>query len=239
MATQHSLNQVLTQGRQLQCILVKSWIICETGSDVLNGQISVGMFLSWRMRWEMVWAVYCQCHLDALWSVNWRTAMLLFLSIVSISSPESLRAGKKYRHRTAHAQRLPHEQLRACPHEHLLGGAHHHHARGLHSQDSRSLEHVVGRSSVGMVEWRVSRVVGELVVSSQGRWGSSMFKPEKAVSLIGCGGQCVERVSPSPTSLRHDLQPPAIAATPTPSTPQNNSQSCLTTTTEMTTARSS
>jgi hypothetical protein len=29
--------------------------------DVLNGQISVGMFLSWRMRWETVWAGFCQC----------------------------------------------------------------------------------------------------------------------------------------------------------------------------------
>jgi hypothetical protein len=25
--------------------------------DVLRGQISVGMFLSWRRRWETVWAV--------------------------------------------------------------------------------------------------------------------------------------------------------------------------------------
>jgi hypothetical protein len=30
------------------------------GSDVLRGQISVGMFLSWRMRWETVWAGFYQ-----------------------------------------------------------------------------------------------------------------------------------------------------------------------------------
>jgi hypothetical protein len=29
----------------------------QQGADVLKGQISVGMFLSWRMRWETVWAV--------------------------------------------------------------------------------------------------------------------------------------------------------------------------------------
>jgi hypothetical protein len=28
--------------------------------NVLNGQISVGMFLSWRIRWETVWAEFCQ-----------------------------------------------------------------------------------------------------------------------------------------------------------------------------------
>jgi hypothetical protein len=48
-----------------------------------------------------------------------------------------------YRDRAAHAQRLPHEQLRAGPHEHLLGGAHHHHARRLHGQNPGSFEHGV------------------------------------------------------------------------------------------------
>jgi hypothetical protein len=142
---------------------------------------------------------------------------------------------KTYGDWAAHAQRLPHEQLRAGPHEHLLGGAHHHHARRLHGQDPGGFEHGGCLSWVGRVEWRVSSV-GELVVSSQERWGSSLWQgrygPEKAESLIGCGGQCAERVRPSlasPTSLRHDLLPPAIAATPAPNTIHAEPQSCPTT----------
>jgi hypothetical protein len=123
--------------------------------DLLNGQISVGMFLSWRRRWETVWAAWCQClssspltlHLAyprGPPSVNW-----------SAFDPTSSFLRHAYRHRTAQAQRLPHKQLRARPHEHVLRGAHHHHARGLHRQNPRSLEHLAYLISC-FVEWRGS-----------------------------------------------------------------------------------
>lgn len=47
----------LTRGRRLR-ESVSGYIHQGMWRDILNGQISVGMFLSWRMRWETVWAVY-------------------------------------------------------------------------------------------------------------------------------------------------------------------------------------
>jgi len=111
-----------------------------------------------------------------------------FYQLVS-TGPRVPSLPRAYRCRSAQAQRLPHNELRARPHsqlrarlhQHLLGGAHHHHARGLHTQRPRSLEHVVYRLAC-IVEWRVSGG-GELRVSSQRRWGSSrahgMFRPGK------------------------------------------------------------
>jgi hypothetical protein len=54
--------------------------ILHSGRDVLKGQISVGMFLSWRRRWEAVWAV--ASSIRVLWcpcSANWLTALLVLL----------------------------------------------------------------------------------------------------------------------------------------------------------------
>lgn len=39
-----------------------NWYHTTCVGNVLNGQISVGMFLSWRMRWDTVWAVYGHCE---------------------------------------------------------------------------------------------------------------------------------------------------------------------------------
>jgi hypothetical protein len=147
-----------------------------------------------------------------------------------------LRLRGTYGHRAADAQRLPHEQLRAGPHEHLLGGAHHHHARGLHSQDSGGFEHGGGFPAKGGGVERLSGVVNwAFRHRNVGEAGARPLPggPEKAESLIGCGGQCAERGQTirlrSPTSLRHDCLPPAIAPTPTPNTPQTHPQTCPTT----------
>jgi hypothetical protein len=143
-----------------------------------------------------------------------------------------LRLRGTYGHRAADAQRLPHEQLRAGPHEHLLGGAHHHHARGLHSQDSGGFEHGGGFPAKGGGVERLSGVVNwAFRHRNVGEAGARPLPggPEKAESLIGCGGQCAERGQTirlrSPTSLRHDCLPPAIAAHPehTPDAPANMS----------------
>jgi hypothetical protein len=51
-----------------------------------------------------------------------------------------------------------------------------------------------------------------MVVSSQGRWGRCRCsRPEKAASLIGCGGQCAERAAAAHRQpyFRHNLNPPA------------------------------
>jgi hypothetical protein len=72
----------LTRGRQLQDLVSEFVDVNWPGNNVLKGQISVGMFLSWRMRWDTVWAVLYQYVLHyMLRSANWLTAVLLLLSI--------------------------------------------------------------------------------------------------------------------------------------------------------------
>lgn len=48
--------------------------------SILKGQISVGMFLSWRRRCEAVWAVYRSIRVrSGIVSANWLTTLLLLL----------------------------------------------------------------------------------------------------------------------------------------------------------------
>jgi hypothetical protein len=129
-----------------------------------------------------------------------------FCQLVSKLS-HTLGTSETYGDWAAHAQSLPHEQLRACPHEHLLRGAHQHHARRLHSQDPCSLEHrECNPAGSGRVE-SVSSTSGwgEWIVSSQeAHQRYSLRAPEKAESLIGCDAKSEVRPSPTSLRLRHD-----------------------------------
>ena len=175
------------------------------------------MFLSWRIRWETVWAVSCQCsssttpmpqlayHRAPSLSINWS-------ALVPVSPVYRVHTGVGVRRRSV-------SLITSC---------------GLALIASCGLAFInicwVGRiiiMRVGCIRsalealnmlyivWRVSwsgecravvncvfrhRDVGE----ARGLMGCS--GPEKSASLIGCGGQCAERSPrpPSPTSLRHD-----------------------------------
>jgi hypothetical protein len=75
----HDEHEDLPEDNNCEAVLAMAHMTLEGGSNILNGQISVGMFLSWRMRWETVWAALCQCGLWLVVSVNWLTAVLLLL----------------------------------------------------------------------------------------------------------------------------------------------------------------
>lgn len=84
--------------------------------------------------------------------VGWRYAAAVvglppcssFCHVVSINSRVTVRCGISYRHRVAHAHRLPHEELGARAHGSHARRLHSHHACRLHRQGPGSFEHVGG-----------------------------------------------------------------------------------------------
>lgn len=165
-----------------------SRVLCND-SHVLKGQISVGMFLSWRRRCEAVWAVASSIRvLSCRSSANWLTALLLLLltPLANILRKRG-EAWRAYRDGAAQLQCLAHKELGALTHRHPGSLTHHHHGRGAHGQGASSFEHGEGWSG----EWRV---VVLLDVQSGAVTGASRLElvksevacPAIAESLIGC-----------------------------------------------------
>lgn len=97
------------------------------GGNLLRGQISVGMFLSWRRRCEAVWAVQVNWHAVDAGRCNgpYRRAPPSGSGLAGGSSaypPGCV----TYRDRAAQLQRLAHEELRAPAHRHEAGRPHRH-----------------------------------------------------------------------------------------------------------------
>lgn len=135
--------------------------------DVLRGQISVGMFLSWRRRCEAVWAIASSITvLSRRDLANWLTALLLLLlTPLACILRACGDAGWAYGDRTAHLQCLAHKELGACAHRHAGGLAHHHHGRRAHGHSTGNFEH--GGGGVESGESRCCWIAGLRAVPSQ------------------------------------------------------------------------
>lgn len=147
------------------------------------------MFLSWRKRWEAVWAVASSIRvLSCCDLANWLTALLLLLfTPLAYILRACGGAWRPYGDRTAQLQCLAHKELGALTHRHARSLAHHHHGRRAHGHSTGSLEHGDGWSG----EWRVVVLLVVQAVPSQELhvWSSSrseVASPAIAESLIGC-----------------------------------------------------
>jgi hypothetical protein len=181
--------------------------------DVLRGQISVGMFLSPRRRWETVWAVYRQFMIPGVCWALWWAYRRAPPSVRFISNKFVVPIFREtYWHRVAHAHCLPHEELRALAHGHHARGLHRQHASRLHRKGPGSFEHNGG--------------IRVFAIGVESRELAYSCRRASIVTGTQTGARGTSRLcqfgsahSPSlPSPQRRRRRPPAIARRTTPET---------------------
>jgi hypothetical protein len=200
--------------------------------DVLRGQISVGMFLSPRRRWETVWAVYRQFMIPGVCWALWWAYRRAPPSVRFISNKFVVPIFREtYWHRVAHAHCLPHEELRALAHGHHARGLHRQHASRLHRKGPGSFEHNGGirvfAIGVESRELAYSCRRASIVTGTQtGARGTSRL-------WLGASSDQLTRLHFRHHNEEDDDHLPLPAAPPR-KLPDKPLQTCLTTTTERT-----